>query len=368
MSNVFIHGGMHTPSDATLDIALEDGDRTYHLHLEGSPWHLNDRSIEKVNLFRGHNARNILNSDYLPVPLGKIGSLMDQRLIDLDTAVLNVSPPDKDGFYSLGCSADVAFDAAMNSRKLVLQVNKYVPYHRNCQLYLPVKNQEIKIIEHDVPLQTKAPAAPTEAQKAIAKHVASIIPQGATLQLGIGAIPTLVASHLAGTGRYEVYSEMVSDPVLDLETTSITTSFAVGTNRIVRATRDGRINYIPSRCSNSYSHLTKKRNLVSINSITEMDYTGASVCDSILGKHISGIGGQFDFVNAAWNAGNGMSILCLPSRTSTGDPRIVERLHSPATIPNYLVDYVATEVGVVQLKGMTIKGRRGLLTDLITRR
>ena len=182
--------------------------------------------------------------------------------------------------------------------------------------------------------------------------------------IGIGAIPNLVAG-LLGDHNVEVFSETISDAVLKLHTPStIVTSFAIGSECFVDHVDcyPQQFLFCPTTFTNDYRQISSVSKHVSINAVTEMDWTGASICDSINGSVISGIGGQHDFTNGVFQTtGKGKSILVLKSKTSTGIPRIVDRLHSGATIPNYLVDWVVTENGAVQLKGRTLPERRALL-------
>lgn len=362
-SNVFLHGGMHTPSNEILDL-LPAGTTTYHLHMDGNPSHMQRDDIRKNNFFMGANARTAPNSHYLPCPLGQIPALIESGDILFDYAIINVSPPNKAGEMSFGCSADIAYTAARHAKVVIAQINKHVPF-----VWGPTINVEDvdHVVKIDQPLPTHAPAEATSDQKAIAMHVASQIEDGDTLQLGIGAIPNMVAQYL-GDKKVYVFSEMISDAVMHLAKNGnlldqAVTSFAVGSQDLVDwlETTD-QVEFLPTKNTNSHREVSDIVGMVSINSVIEVDKTGASVCDNINGSHHSGIGGQHDFVNGVF--GKGKSFLCLKSTTSSGKSRIVETLQSPATIPNFLADHIVTERGVVKLKGQPLDKRRELLESI----
>lgn len=385
---VFLHGGAATPN-ALVDALVEQASRLrnvelIHLHTSGPANYANPefaKSFRVANLFVGHNMRNKLDGDridYLPCFLSEIPQLFRSGKRLLDVALVQVSPPDKRGYCSLGVSVDVA-RAAVDSAKIVIaQVNRYMPrVHGDGFVHLDELDW---LTEHDEPLPEFPPREPTEEEEAIGQHAAELVEDGATLQMGIGAVPDAVLAALKGHRRLGVHTEMWSDGLLPLlECGAVDNSrklvhpgrtvsgFVVGTRAVYDYIDDNPtvaqydIGYV-----NRVNVINRNPKVTAINSAVEIDLTGQVCADSIGHRVISGVGGQMDFIRGAMTSKGGKPIIALPSRTKNGVSRIVPTLRPGAGVVTTRahVRFVVTENGAVDLYGKTLNERAELLISI----
>jgi len=369
--NVFIHGGQMTPPAEVLSWLSGKDVTVHHLHLEGEHAEpmLSDPTIKKNNLFVGHNARHTITDNsgsYIPVSLSQIPRLFRDRTIDLDLAILQVAPADAYGHHSLGLSCDVAAQAAHSARRLILVVNDKVPSTSGVSVHNSTANF-ITYINNDLP--TKGYVQADDQQDMIAQHVAANIADNSVIQMGIGLIASSLGDRLHGHKGLTVHSEMVTDSVIRLVDDGVvdyvSTSFAVGSEKLHRFLhKNDRVYFEAIDKINDFRTIAGFNKFCAVNNVVEVDLVGNSVCDSIKGRLISGIGGQHDFTHAAQYSELGNSFLCLKSKTSAGATRIVPRLSGAATIPKYLADFIVTEHGAVRLKGLNLHQRIKAMIDI----
>ncbi len=385
---IFVHGGAATPT-RLIDALVEQSPRLrdvelIHLHTSGDGAYAKPeyaRSFRVANLFVGENMRRHLDGDrvdYLPLFLSEIPRLFRSGRRALDIALVQVSPPDRRGYCSLGVSVDVA-RAAVDSAKLVIaQVNRHMPrVHGDGFVHI---DQLDWLVEHDAPLPEVPALEPSEEEKAIGHHAASLIEDGATLQMGIGAVPDAVLAALKNHRHLGVHTEMWSDGLLPLlECGAVDNSrkvihpgrtvsgFVVGTRRVYDYVDDNPtvgqydIGYV-----NRVSVINRNPKVTAINSAVEIDLTGQVCADSIGHRVISGVGGQMDFIRGAMTSEGGKPIIALTSRTRKGIPRIVPTLRPGAGVVTTRahVQLVITENGAVDLYGKTLNERAQLLISI----
>ncbi|MBX3031614.1 MAG: acetyl-CoA hydrolase/transferase family protein [Chloroflexi bacterium] len=383
---VHIHGTCATPSvllDALVARAPELRDvRITHLHTEGPAPHLDPAvadSFRHLALFIGANARQAVaegRADYIPTFLSDVPRLFASRALPVDTVFLNTTRPDAHGFVSLGSSVDVMPAAIRAATHVVAQLNASMPRTLGAS-FIHVDDIELGV-EVDVPPWSVHPAPVGDVQRRIGAHVADLVPDGATLQLGIGAIPSAVTEALHRHRDLGIHTEVFTDAVVDLvergvvtgsrkelDRGAIVTAFLMGTPRLWSFVDDNpMVQMRPVDYTNDTAIIRRFRRMTSINSAIEIDLTGQVVADSIGGRFYSGIGGQMDFVRGASLAPQGRAIICLPS-TAARDTvsRIVARLTPGGGVVTTRghVHTVVTEHGVAELHGRTIRERAAAL-------
>ena len=380
-TRVFVHGGAATPLvllEALVRRADElEGVETVHLHLEGGAPHAKRefaRAFRPNAFFCGANLREAVaegRADYLPVFLSEIPLLFRNGVLPLDAALLHVSPPDAHGYVSLGTSVDTALAAAETAKLLIAQVNPRMPRSLgDGSLHV---NQFAALVPVDVPLPEHAPATPGPVERAIGESIAGLVTNGATLQMGIGAIPDAVLLSLTGHRGLGVHTEMFSDGLLPLIEAGVVTnehkrrqrgktvaSFVIGTRRVFDFIHDNQAVEMRD-CSyvNDTSIIRQQPKMTAINSAIEVDLTGQVVADSIGERIYSGVGGQMDFIRGATLSAGGKTIIALPSMTSRGESRIVAQIRPGAGVVTTRahVHYVVTEHGVAELYGKNLRQR-----------
>ena len=349
----------------------------YHLHLEGAtPWitpALADR-LRDISLFVGANLREAVNEGrafYTPLFLSEAPWLLSQPQSRPHVALLNVSPPDGHGFVSLGPTLEATLAAIAHADIVIAQINRHVPRALGSAL---VNQRAITYgVMWDEPLDCSLPLPGTPVTDAIGRHVAGLIPDQATLQLGIGRIPNAVLQQLSGHRDLGVHSEMISDGVTALAERGVITgaykktdpgqivaTFAMGSQSLFDFIDDNpTVSMRTVDYTNNTAVIRCNPRMISVNSAIEVDLTGQVVAESIGTRIVSGVGGQMDFVRGASLAQEGKSIIALPSRTGSGQPRIVASLRPGAgvTTTRNHVQYVVTEYGVAELRGSTLDQR-----------
>lgn len=386
---VFVHGACATPQ-VLIEALVQRGDelrdvRLIHLHTEGTAPYLRPEfstAFRHEALFVGPNAREAVNAgraDYLPVFLAEIPALFRSGRITIEVALLNVSPPDAHGYCSLGTSVDCALQAARCARLVIAQINPAMPRTLG-DSFLHV-DQIDWAVEVTAPLPEVKPGPISETERSIGNAVSSLIEDGATLQLGIGAIPNAVLSALGNHRQLGVHTEMFTDGVVDLVEQGVITgernplhpgklitSFVMGSQRLYDFVHDNpQVEFHPSDYTNDTTIIRRNHRMVAINSAIEVDLTG-QVCASSIGPRIySGMGGQVDFMRGAALAEGGKPIIALPS-TAAHDTisRIVGDLKpgSMMTLTQGHVHYVVTEYGIADLYGKNLSERARALIDI----
>lgn len=354
------------------------------LHTEGEAPYANPELKDSFHInsfFIGKNVRHTLkagNGSYTPVFLSELPLLFKRNIIDLQVALIHVSVPDKHGYCSLGVSVEATLAAIDNADYVIAQVNKQMPRTHGAGI---IHISEIDaFVECDEPLPIHAASEPTEIENKIGNHVAGLIEDRSTLQMGIGNIPNAVLSRLTNHKDLGLHTEMFSDGVIDLILNDVINgnykginrgralaTFLMGSKRLYDYVDDNP--FIEMRASdyvNDVSVIKQNPRMVAINSAIEVDVTGQVCADSIGAKMYSGVGGQMDFIRAASLSEGGKAIIALPSVTSKGISRIVPSLKPGAGVVTTRshVHYVVTEYGIANLYGKTIKQRVKALTEI----
>lgn len=378
---VFIHGGAATPF-VLLEGLLAEAPRLenvelIHLHIEGVATQATPayaKSFRVANLFVGANMRDYIDGDrvdYLPCFLSEIPQLFRSGKRPIHVALVHLSPPDRHGYCTLGTSVDVARAAVDTADVVIAQINRQMPrVHGDGFIHI---NDLDAYIEVDAPLYQAKQKPRTVEDETIGRHVASLIEDGACLQVGIGSIPDAVLAQLHGHKNLGVHSEMWSDGVLSLlKSGAVTNSrkavhpgktvsaFVMGSQAVYDFINDNpSVIQLPSDYVNNPSVICRNKNVAAINSAVEVDLTGQICADSIGSKIISGVGGQMDFIRGASLSPGGKPIIALPSRTRSGRSRITCVLQSGAGVVTTRAHahFVVTEYGIADLYGKTLNER-----------
>lgn len=391
-SMVFIQAGCATPQplvEGMVSVAKSRnlrGVRTTHMHLEGTgPLPLDDpeaaEHITPVAPFVGANLRQqIQNGEamYIPVHLGELPLLFRRRVIVPDLALVHVSPPDRHGYCTLGTSVDWTRSAIEHSVAMVGLVNPRMPriYGDGVIHY----SQFDAVVHTDAPIfqhHTKA-LLPEEVE--IGKHVAALVPDGATLQMGIGSVPDAALAQLGRHKHLGVHTEMFSDGILPLVESGvldnsyktahrgkIVSAFCAGSQNLYDFLDDNpAVRLLDVSYTNDVNVIQQQHQMVGINSCIEMDLTGQAASGSIGTRIYSGFGGQVDFLRGAAMCPDGKAILAFTSRTTKGKNRIVPELQAAAGVvtTRAVVQYVVTEYGSTNLFGLTLPERARELIKL----
>lgn len=385
---IYVHGGVATPVrllDAlTANAAELYGIELIHLHTHGPARYADPEFRGKFrvgNLFVGPNMRQKLDGesvDYIPCFLSEIPQLFRSGRRPLDVALVQVSPPDAHGYCSLGTSVDVAAAAVEVSALVIAEINPRMPRVLGDGIVHVSKIDHAIEIDAPLPEVPRAELGPTE--RAIGRFAAELIDDGATLQMGIGSIPDAVLAALASHKHLGIHTEMWSDGALDLILSGAVdntkkavhpgktvSGFVMGSQRLYDFIDDNPsviqldIGYV-----NNTAVIARNPKVAAINSAVEVDLTGQICADSIGHRIISGVGGQMDFIRGASLSPGGKPIIALPSRTSSGTPRIVATLNPGAGVVTTRahVHYIVTEHGVADLYGKTLNERARALISI----
>lgn len=326
-------------------------------------------------LFIGHNTRRAVQegrADFTPVFLSEIPRLFRSGALPLDVALIQVSPPDDHGFCSMGVEVGCSLPAARAAQLVIAEVNAQMPRTLG-DSFIHISRLDV-CIETNRPLTEAPQGEPNPTAVAIGRHVASLVPDGATLQLGIGAIPDAVLRALDGKRHLGIHTELFSDGVIDLvergvidgEAKSIhqgkiVAGFVLGTKRVFNWLHDNAmVEMHTTDYVNDPFTIARHRRMVAINSALQVDLSGQVCADSIGTRLYSGAGGQVDFIRGAARAEEGRPIIALPATARGGSlSRIVPTLEAGAGVvtSRYDVHYVVTEFGVAELFGKTLAQR-----------
>ena len=385
---VFIHSVAAAPQQLIAALTARAPElrdvELVHLHTEGPAPYAEPSLRESFRtnaLFVGANVRSAVASgeaDYTPVFLSEVPALFRRRILPLDVALIQVSPPDGHGFCTLGVSVDVSRAAVEAAPLVVAEINPRMPRTHGDGL---VHVRDIDIgVEVDYPIAEHAPVALTETERAIGLHVASLVENGATLQMGIGSVPDAVLAALADHRDLGVHTEMFSDGVIDLVERGVITgackrshpgklvaAFLLGSRRLYDFVHDNpQVVMLGVDYVNDTATIRRNPRVTAINSAIEIDLTGQVVADSIGTRQYSGVGGQMDFIRGAALSQDGRPIIALPSTTRRGESRIVPLLRPGAGVVTTRahVHFVVTEYGVANLYGLSLRQRARALIDV----
>lgn len=335
------------------------------------------------SVFIGSNNRDSIASglgDFVPTHLSRVPRLMRDGALKVDVAIIQVSPPDKNGYVSLGSSTGTSLAAIETARTVIAEVNPNVPKtHGAARIHQSRIHYMVRSTE---PLVTVEPAPITEVDRAIAANVQGLIPGEPTIQFGIGSTTDAIAAALAESGRRDIsiHSEMISDGTMRLIQSGavkgkVRYSFALGSQRMLDWMNDNKqLESRPVDVLNDPRRLAKIPRLVSINTALRVDLNGQANAQYVGNRHYSGTGGQQDFFRGAMLSEGGKAILVLPSTSTVKDAAGGEKLVSRivlalgpddiVTTGMHDVQYVVTEYGVAHLEGKTTAERARALIEV----
>ena len=333
-------------------------------------------------LFVGSTTREAIadgRADFTPCFFSKVPELFENGYLPVDVAIIQVSPPDAHGYCSFGVSVDYTKPAAKQAKVVIAEVNNEMPRTMG-DSFIHVSDIDY-IVESNHPITELKPPKIGDIEKAIGKHCASLIEDGSTLQLGIGAIPDAVLLFLKDKKDLGIHSEMISDGVVELVEAGVITNkaktihkgkivvtFLMGTKRLYDFVNN---NPMVEMYSVDYVNdpiiVSKNNKMVCINSAIQVDLMGQVDAETIGLTQFSGTGGQVDFIRGASIAKDGKSIIAMPSTASKGKiSRITLMLDEGAAVTTLRneVHYIVTEYGIAELKGKTLKGRARALINI----
>jgi len=348
-----------------------------HLHTEGPAPYSNpefEGIFQLESYFVGHNVRKDTQdgyADYIPVFLHETQKLIREGYTKVNIAMIQVSPPDKHGYVSLGTSVDATLAAVQTADTVIGVINKNMPRAFGDAM---IRSSCIDIFcQDDTPLIEAHFAEPTDIESEIGKHVAALIEDGATLQMGIGAIPNAVLSQLGNHKNLGVHTEMFADGILPLVYSGVvngsmkgidrgkmTSTFLMGSKKLYDFVDDNPgvvmkdVGY-----TNDINMICRNPKVTAINSAIQVDITGQVCSDSIGTKHYSGVGGQIDFIRGASMSPGGKPIIAMPSITAKGMSKIAPTLILGAGVVTTRsnMHWLVTEYGSVNLYGQTLQER-----------
>lgn len=333
------------------------------------------------SLFVANNVRKWLADGYgttIPAFLGEIPALFRDRTLPLDAVFLNVSPPNEDGYCSFGISADLAVSATECARKVIAQVNRSMPFsYGDALIHISRIDAAVEV---DDPLVEVPTAIPTETDRAIGRHIAEMIPDGATLQIGVGGIPNAVLAALKDHRHLGLHTEALTDGVLPLLESGVidnsckkvmpgvsVASLALGSKRLYEY-MDYRENLLLKDVAwtNHPFRIAQNPKVMAINSAVEVDLTGQICADSVGTRIISGVGGQHDFMYGGSLSEGGRTFIAIPSLTEKGQSKINPVLAEGAGVvtTRHMVQNVVTEYGVARLRGKSVAERARALIEI----
>ena len=387
---VWIHPGCNTPTlliNAMVARApeLENVEVVHILTLAAAPYaepgmegHFRHRS-----LFTGANVRAAVNegrADFVPIHLHDVPALISRGQMPVDVSLIHVSPPDEHGFCSYGVGVDATKTAVENSKTVIAMVNRQMPRTLgDCFVHV---SKLTKVVEVDEELiQHPMSEELSEVSKKIGENIASLITDGATIQMGIGEIPDAVLDFLEDKKHLGVHTEMFSDGLVDLFEAGVVTnekkslhrgkivaSFVIGTRRAFDfADNNPFMEFHPNEYVNDPYVVARNDKMVAINSALAVDLTGQVCADSIGTRIYSGFGGQLDFIRGAARSEGGVPIIALPSTAKKGSlSRLVNTLIPGSGVVTTRADvhYVVTEYGIASLFGRSIRERARSLIDI----
>lgn len=320
------------------------------------------------------DGRKVVN--FVPVAFSDAPKLLSEH-VQIDTFITTVSPLDRHGYFSFGANNDYASTAARAARRTIVEVNKHIPrVFGDSMIHV---SEVDAIVENHVPLFEMPERPPSTEEETIGEIVAEMVPDGACLQMGIGAIPNVVCQHLKQRRDLGIHTELLSPGLVDLIDCGAVNNrrkktfpgrtvftFALGNRRMYDLIHDNpSINSHPVDIVNDPRHIAKNDSVVSVNATLQVDLTGACNSEALGQRQYSGSGGQLDFVRGARRSKNGRSIIATCSTAKEGAvSTIVPVLTGAVTTPRNDVDTVVTEFGAVRLIGLSAEDRARALINL----
>ena len=379
---IFIGTGCGQPQMLVEALVSESNEivdaEIYHLLTQGTAPYIGEEYAKKFrtcSFFLAPNVREGIvkgRGDYVPIFLGEIPSLFKSGKIPLDVALIQTSPPDKNGNLSLGISVDIVKSAVENSLIIIAEVNEKMPRTMG-ESFISLDQVDVIVESNRDILEDKLPST-DPITDAIATNIASLIEDGSTIEVGIGHIPQAVLHYLLNKNDLGMHTEMFNDAIIPLVESKvltgnrktinrgkITASFCLGTRKLYDFIHENPLfEFRPSEYVNDPFVIAQHNRMVAINVAIEVDMTGQVCSDSIGYNFYSGVGGQPDFNRGAVRSKEGKAIIALPSTTRDGKTsRIVPRLAEGAGVVLSRADvhYVVTEYGVADLFGKNIRER-----------
>ncbi len=356
----------------------------HHLHTEG-PAPYGDEKYEGIfqadQFFVGGNLRKATQAgfaDYIPVFLSETQKLYRSGALPINVAMIQVSPPDKHGFVSLGTSVDATLAAIEMADTTIAIINKHVPRAFGDAM-IPSSMIDVWCEHHEL-LEEAHFTAPTDVEIAIGKHCAGLIEDGACLQMGIGAIPNAVLAQLGGHKNLGIHTEMFADGVLPLVEAGVingaaksidrgkmVSTFLMGSQKVYDFIDDNpAVRMMDVGYTNDPFNIAKNDRVTAINSALQVDITGQVCADSLGIRHYSGVGGQVDFIYGASLSKGGKAIIAMPAVTNKGLSKIAPTLNLGAGVVTTRahMHYFVTEFGAVDLYGKTLQERARLVISV----
>lgn len=386
---IFIGSGAAEPNHLVRALVNEgthlEGNEIVHLLTLGPAPYVDPKLEGRFRhsaFFIGKNVREAVHegrADFMPIFLSEIPKLIRSRRVPIDVALIQISPPDRYGFASLGVSVDIVRAAVDTAELVIAQVNGHQPRTLG-DSFIHVDRIDY-LIAHDEPLPALPHEPLDEVSLSIGRQIARLIPDGATLQMGIGRIPDAVLSQLDNHLDLGVHTEMFSDEAMRLAEAGVingraktmlpgkmVTSFVIGTQELYEWLDDNpRVEFRPTEFTNDPFRIAQHDRMIAINSALAVDLTGQVAADTLMGRFFSGIGGQVDFVRGAARSQGGKPIIALPSTAKDGKlSRIQAVFEAGAGVVTSRGDvhYVVTEYGVADLWGKNIRQRAMALIEI----
>lgn len=330
-------------------------------------------------LFSGAPSRQAIRegrADYTSIFLHELPDLFRSGRFPIDVAMVTVSPPDQNGYMSLGISVDYTLQAIKSAKIVIAEVNFNMPRTGENSL-IHVQDAEY-FVPVDIPLIAQKPPQIGEVEKTIGQNIADLIKDGDCLQLGIGGVPDAILGFLQDKNDLGIHSEMISDGVMNLVQSGVVNcsrknyypnkiviSFAMGSSKFYKwLNNNPLIEALPCDITNDPFNVARNDNMVAINSALSVDLLGQVAADTLAGIQFSGVGGQVDFVRGANSSKGGRAIIALPATAAGGKVSRICSTLAPGqavTTSRYDVDYVVTEFGVAHLKWKTNRDRADAL-------
>ncbi len=382
-SRVWVHGTSGTPTPLVEAMVRRHKElsnvEVCHIHTEGSADYSKPEYAKSFKLnahFIAHNVREEVNlpghtATFTPIMLHQIPRMIREGAVPIDTTIVQCSTPDRHGYVSLGNSIVGTGVAMRHSRHVVGMINPNFPRTFGDSAFHV--DQLDAVCEETAPLHTTKSRASGPVEQAIGKNIASLIEDGATIQVGFGAVPDATLNYLLDRKDLGIHTEMLSEGVVNLMQKGIITnrnkkvlpgrmvaSFALGSQRLFDTINDHPgLLMMDVDWTNEPRVIAQNPKVTAINAAVEVDLTGQSVADSIGTRFHSGVGGQLDFMRGAAMSEGGKPIIALPSRTHKGTPRIVPFIKEGAGVVTgrYDMHYCVTEYGVASLFGKSVEER-----------
>lgn len=380
--NVFLQMAAATPTDLLQGCAdlheSVDKVKMWHMSLNGPLPHLEDNipfgKFTSMSCFTSPNVRPHLatgRAEFVPVFFSEVPKLYRSGAIPLDIALINVSPPDANGWCSLGISVECAVAAVQTAKVVIAQFNPTMPRtHGDAAVHISAIDAAI---EAKTPVYYASDPPITEVDATIGKYCASLIPDGATLQIGIGSIPNAVLAQLGGHKDIGIHTELMCDGALPLIKSGVVnnrrkkvfanhlvSTFLTGSKELFDFAHDNpEMQMLDVSTVNNPAVIAMNDNMIALNSAIEVDLTGQICADSIGTRIFSGFGGQMDFMRGAAISQGGKPIIAMPSTTAKGQSKISKMLAPGAGVVTTRghVHYVVTEYGIAELNGKSLQER-----------